>query len=138
MNTDDLAALSQTIHNGWFGAGLPYFNKFWSDLSRFPASHVVSHQVKTFSLSFVTEFLLSTPLLLERLDTDEWIRVFRDSCPRPTPAPWDIKMEGQADVYFVCKYLRIDAVSVVAADPGDVRTRQANDRAKSTGYDDLP
>ncbi len=108
-----LAHLSADIYERYarHGAGgMKFFGPFAEALRAHDPSEVVALQVKLYPLLYVTDFLLSFPALVSAMDSIAWSRALLAAGPRPQLLPNDIQMEQQADVYFVCKFLRLDAV----------------------------
>lgn len=93
--------------------GIRYFGQFWDELRSHDPASVVALQVKSYPVPYLTEFLLSMPLLLETMDTETWVRAFALAAPRTSRLPSHFHMEGQGDIYFLCKFLRLNAVELV-------------------------
>lgn len=93
--------------------GIAFFRRFETQLRAHPDSEVVAQQVRSYDLHYVMDFLLSMPGPLARMSTSDWARVFTFSGPRPRPSPSEIQMEKMGDIFFVGKYLRLNAVEFI-------------------------
>jgi len=94
-----------------YGAGgIDFFAPHCEAMLTYDPSEVVAQQVKAYPLLYVADFLLSCPDLLSAMDTDAWSRAMVAAGPRPELRAYDIQMEQMSDVYFICKFLRLDAV----------------------------
>jgi hypothetical protein len=108
----DLADLLAEIHDRYpgDGVGIEFFGRFADALRLYEPGDVVGLQAKSYSAQYVRDFLLSSPGLLRAMTSRDWSRAFTVAGPRPALRPSDIEMDSQGDIYFVCKYLGLDAV----------------------------
>lgn len=120
-----LTSLLEDMYNKYSkeGAGaVEFFGSHREQLEAYDPEQVVAVQVKTYPLAYVVDFLLSSPEILSSMDTAAWQRTIMNAGPRPELRPVDLEMEHQGDIYFICKFMRLDAVRMAIELPGLDRT----------------
>ena len=91
-------------------SGMSYFSQFIKDLKEYDFAEVLAYQSKKFQLNYVLNFVLSTHLIWAELSDLDWLRVMSSLNPRPDPYKQLIGEADFTDVYFLCKFIRVNAI----------------------------
>ena len=109
---EKLELLSKKIYESYGlegSAGIDYFSQFESDLRYYDAMDVVLCQSRMFDLSYVMDFMLSLSFLWKDQSTQFWLRLLKRSA-RPAITDGFEEHGYYSDIYFLCKYLKIDGL----------------------------
>ncbi len=115
--SQEIVEISKRYYEDYGPGGISYFAPMGTALSGHRDAEVIAFQVRSFDLHYVMDFLLSSPRLLARMTGPEWLRVFALSGPRPSPSPMELEMEKMGEIYFIGKFLRLNAVEVFCREP---------------------
>lgn len=99
--------------------GMDYFSQFESQLEGCDRVLLVSHQMKSYPLAYVIDFLLSLPGLWVNFDLEDWKRLFIEANPRRRVHRGELLSELSAfsDIHLLFRYIRIDPLPLIVSIP---------------------
>lgn len=109
MQENMVNLLNEIYDNEGYSYGIDYFRQFLNELEKYDFADILAYQAK-FPLRYVLDFILSTPSLWVKMSDLDWLRVMSVLNPRPKPFSREIDDAGYADIHFLCKYLRVNAI----------------------------
>jgi hypothetical protein len=86
-------------------------NQFINELKKYDLAEMLAYHAK-FPFRYVLNFLLSNPLLWINMLVNDWLKIMCTLNPRPKPFKIDIDDAGYVDIYFLCKYMRVNAIEL--------------------------
>jgi hypothetical protein len=131
-----LSEISQRMHAGYGvsdAAGIRYFQKFYGELELFPFSQVFEFQLKRYPSQFVTDFVLSSPKLWKSEPIATWTGVLTRPEGRPDPSGAIDDIGAYADIEFLARFVRVDALAFLLQSPHLQISEKRNVRAYFRG-----
>lgn len=111
MQQNMVNLLNEIYDNEGYSYGIDYFRQFLNELEKYDFADILAYQAK-FPLRYVLDFILSTPSLWVKMSDIDWVRVMSVLNPRPNPFNREIDDAGYADLHFLCKYIRVNAIDL--------------------------
>lgn len=112
-NTAALIELLDFIYDGYGVSekyGVEYFLEFKNSLLLYDPIEVISLHMTMYSHVYVLEFILGAPYVWEEFDSKKWIELMRRISPRPDASRCIEEIAGYADIAFLNRFLRVDAL----------------------------
>jgi hypothetical protein len=114
-NLENMKELLDYMYNEYSSCdyyGIPYFQKFKTNLNKYDFSDILVYQANKFDFNYVIYFILSTPFLWLNTSYLDWIKIMVLLNPRPHPFKRDILDAGYIDIHFLCKYIQVNAIEI--------------------------
>lgn len=109
----DLAKLSDEIYDHQ-EIGIAYFERFRFQLAGIGFSAVLEHQMLTYPVAYVREFILGTPFLWQDLPPSVWVEMLRRQAWRPKPVlHCELDSGVYGDIEFLSAMVGVDALAYV-------------------------
>lgn len=115
-----LSEISQRMYDGYGvsdASGISYFQRFYGELERIPFSQVFEFQLKRYPSQFVTEFVLCSHELWKTEPVATWTGVLTRPEGRPDPSGAIDDIGAYADIEFLVRFVRVDAVAFLLQSP---------------------
>jgi hypothetical protein len=111
-----IESLSEEIYENYGTtnkSGIDYFSDYMDDLQNFDFQDVFTYQMTKFDLQYCLDFILSCPKLWSDLPPSQWLEIL-EKADRQELKELDDSGE-YADIVFMCKYLGLDAISLICS-----------------------
>ena len=92
--------------------GIEYFNVYRNELSKYDSIDLITQLEEHYPKQFILDLLLSVPSIWSEFSVLEWVEVMKKGNPRSDPTKVDDGDGDYADIYFLSRYLGVDAVQL--------------------------